>query len=507
MPERSREADYVVVGEGSSGCVVVNRLSEDPSVTVLLIEAGGSGEADPAVATPGRWTSLIGSEYDWGYATRPEPGLVNRIIDVPRGKAYGGSSAMNAMVHIRGHRRCFDRWQSLGNPGWGYDDLLPLFKRSERNDDGPSECRGADGPLAVSRCLDPHASHEAFLDAAERHGFRADERHDFNLPEPEGVAGFYQKNILAGRRHSAAAAFLLPALSRANVEVLPRAHAARLLVEGPRAVGVEYLRGGRLEHVRARREVVLCAGAVDSPRLLMRSGIGPAGHLRERGIDVVTDLPGVGRNLHDHLKLSVRWAGKIEMPGSTVTAGLFVPSENASWPDLQFYVGRGLDQPERVITITVSLVRPHSRGAITLQSSDADDAPVIQMNYLKAQADVDALVRGVGLARALGASAAYDSLSGNEIEPGSEATSAADLGRFVRQMSDSIYHAAGTCRMGPASDADAVVDAQLRVHGLEGVRVADASIMPEAVNAPTHAACVMIGERCAELVAAHRGGE
>jgi choline dehydrogenase len=502
VPDHSREADYIVVGAGSSGCVVVNRLSRDPSVSVLLIEAGASGEGDPAVTTPGQWTSLFGSQYDWGYATEPEPGLANRVIDVPRGKAYGGSSAMNAMVHIRGDRRCFDHWQSLGNPNWGYGELLPRFRRSERNDDGPSEYRGADGLLAVSHCIDPHASHEAFLGAAAGHGFRADARHDFNAPEPEGVAGFYQKNILAGRRQSAASAFLVPVLSRGNLAVLPRARAARVLVEGRRAVGVEYLRGGRLERARARREVVLCAGAVDSPRLLMLSGVGPAGHLREHGIGVVADLPGVGRNLHDHLKLSIRWSGRIELPGSTVTAGLFVPPEAALWPDLQFYVGRGLDQPERVVTITASLVRPRSRGAITLRSAEADAAPIIRMNYLEAQADVDTLVRGVELARAFGASAAYDRVRGDEIEPGKEVTSAAELDRFVRRMSDSIYHAAGTCRMGPASDADAVVDARLRVHGLESLRVADASIMPEVVNAPTHAACVMIGETCADMVTA-----
>jgi choline dehydrogenase len=234
----------------------------------------------------------------------------------------------------------------------------------------------------------------------------------------------------------------------------------------------------------------------------MLSGVGPAAHLREHGIGVVADLPGVGRNLHDHLKLSIRWTGRIELSGSTVTAGLFVPPETASWPDLQFYVGRGLDQPERVVTITASLVRPRSRGAITLRSADADAAPVIRMNYLEAQADVDVLVRGVGLARAFGASAAYDRVRSEEIEPGKDVASAADLDRYVRRMSDSIYHAAGTCRMGPASDADAVVNARLQVHGLDGLRVADASIMPEVVNAPTHAACVMIGEACADMVTA-----
>ena len=391
------------------------------------------------------------------------------------------------MVHIRGHRRSFDGWRALGNPGWGYDDLLPLFKRSEHNDAGASDYRGVGGPLAVSRCLDPHLSHHAFLSAATAHGFRADPHYDFNVPEPVGVAGFYQRNILNGRRHSAASAFLVPVMSRSNVEVRSRAQVTRLIVEGRRVAGVEYLRDGVLTHVRAAREVVLCAGAVDSPRLLMLSGIGPADHLRAHGIDVVADLSGVGRNLQDHLKLSIRWKGKTTLPGSTVTAGLFMSSSSTPPSDLQFYVGRGLDQPDDLVTITVSLVKPQSRGSITLRSADPLVAPVIRANYLQADADAAALVHGARLARQLGESRAYDDLRTVELEPGMSVTSDRDLDDFVRQKADTIYHLAGTCRMGPASDPDAVVDSHLRVHGLEGIRVADASIMPEVVNAPTHA--------------------
>jgi choline dehydrogenase len=467
---------------------------------VLLLEAGSSGETDPQVTTPGRWASLCGSPYDWNYTTGEEPGLAQRRISVPRGKVHGGSSAINAMVHIRGHRDCFDAWQALGNPGWGYEDVLPLFKRSERHDGKVTEFRGVEGPLAVSHCRDAHASHHAFLSAAVERGFRADPSYDFNQPEPDGVAGFYQRNILDGRRHSAAAAFLAPAMTRTNVEVRSGARVTRLILEQRRVVGAEYLQDGRVERVHATREVLLCAGAIDSPRLLMLSGIGPADHLRESGVEPIAELPGVGRNLQDHLKLSIRWKGKTSLPGSTVTAGLFT-SSNPGWPsDLQFYVGRGLDQPDDVVTITVSLVRPASRGTITLRSADPLAAPIISAGYLLADADAAALVRGAQFARELGASRAYDELRSDETEPGANVTSATELEHFVRAKADTIYHLAGTCRMGPDSDDSAVVDAALRVHGIEGLRVADASIMPTVVNAPTHAASVMIGEKCATLV-------
>jgi choline dehydrogenase len=442
----------------------------------------------------------MGSPFDWNYATEAEPGLEDRRIGVPRGKAHGGSSAINAMVHIRGHRRCFDSWQAAGNAGWGYDDLLPLFMRSERNDGGGSTHRGSEGPLAVSHCLDPHAGHHAFLSAAVERGFRADPRYDFNVPEPVGTAGFFQRNILNGRRHSAAAAFLAPAMVRGNVDVRSRARVLRLISEGRRVIGVDYLEDGHVKRARAEREVVLCAGAVDSPRLLMVSGIGPAEPLRAHGIDVISSLRGVGSNLQDHLKLSVRWQGTTTFPGSTVTAGLFTSSNGGSPPDLQFYVGRGSNQPDDVVTITVSHVRPRSRGSISLWSADPLAAPIIRANYLQADEDVTALIRGAILAREFGRSRAYDEIRLNEIEPGDNMTSERDLVTFVRQKAETIYHLAGTCRMGPDSDAGAVVDASLRVHGIEGLRVADASIMPEVVNAPTHAACVAIGEKCSALL-------
>ena len=509
QPTAGREYDYVVVGAGSSGCALAARLSEDPSVRVLLVEAGESAAADEAVQTPGRWVSLIGSRWDWQYTTEGAPAMGGRRIACPRGRALGGSSAINAMTCVRGHRADFDRW-GAANPGWRFDDVLPYFVRSERNSRGASAYHGAAGPLAVSDGLDPHAGHAAFLEAARQRGFGAAPDWDFNGPVQANGAGYVQKNILDGRRHSAAAAYLAPARSRRNLTILSRARAARIVVEGRRAVALEYYRddGGQAT-ARASREIVVCCGVVDSPRLLMLSGIGPADHLRAVGLPVRLDLPGVGANLQDHLKISVRWKGRGMLPPSTVTAGLFTWSSEAARqaaspadaPDLQYYVGRGVDAPDPFVTITASLVRPVSRGEIRLRSADPLAPPVIRTGYLDAPEDVRALAAGVRLAREIAGAQAYDALRGEEIEPGADVRTEGEVTEFLRRAADTIYHPAGTCRMGGGPQG--VVDADLRVHGLEGLRVADASIMPDVVNATTHAACVMIGEKAADLI---RGG-
>jgi len=495
------EFDYIVVGAGSAGCVLANRLTADPAVRVLLLEAGGREHDDPAILAPGRWVSLMGSRWDWAYETEPEPGLNGRRIGFPRGKVLGGSSAINAMAFVRGHALDFDAWRDAGNPGWGFEDLLPYFKRSERNSRGASEHRGGEGPLAVSDTTDPHAAHEAFLAAARSLGFEARPDWDFNGARQENGAGYYQKNILDGRRHSAAAAFLVPALPRPNLVVHSSSLASRLLIERGRARGIEYVRDGRVRQARAAREVVLCAGAVDSPKLLLLSGIGHADRLRALGIPVAVDLPGVGANLQDHLRIGVRWRGRQELPPSTVSAGLFVRSDPARTrlsPDLEYYVGRGLDESDPFVTITVALARPASRGSIGLSSARPEDPPIIRAHYLREPGDLEAVLKGVRLARALGQARAYETLVAEELEPGADARTDADLAAFVRAAAGTIFHPAGTCPMG--RDAMAVVDAALRVRGIEGLRVADASIMPAVVNAPTHAACVMIGERAADLL-------
>lgn len=467
----------------------------------MVIEAGSPIAGDEAVAIPGRWTSLIGSPRDWGYASEAEAALDGRRITFPRGKAYGGSSATNAMTFVRGHRADFDGWRDAGCAGWGFDDLLPLFTRSEANSRGRSAFHGADGPLAVSDTPDPHRAHAAFLDAASALGYQSRPDWDFNGAAQEGGAGYVQKNIRNGRRHDTASAFLTPAMARPNVRLVGGASAQRVLIERGRAIGVEYVANGRREVVRAAREVVLCAGVIGTPKLLMLSGLGPAAELRRYRIGVVADLPAVGAHLQDHVKISVRWRGRALLPASTATAALFVQSSvrrGTPSPDLQFYVGRGLAQEDPFATITIALQRPASRGRVALRSADAADPPLIEPRYLSEPADLTALVEGVALIREVGNTAAFRAVHEEETEPGAAVTTRPAVEAFIRRAVDTIYHPAGTCRMGTGDDA--VLDPVLRVRGVDGLRVADASIMPAVVNAPTHAACVMIGEKCADLL-------
>ena len=500
------EFDFVVIGAGSSGCVVVNRLSADSQTRVLLLEAGGP-DVHPLIPVIGQWTALSGTEVDWNYSTEPEPGLDGRSIKWPRGKTYGGSSAIGAAAYVRGHQLDFDGWADEAGPAWAYREVLPYFRMSEDNVRGASPYHGAGGPMPVADTTDPHAGHLAFLEAARELGFAADPQWDFNGAQQENGAGFYQKNLRDGRRHSAAAAFLTPILNRPTLTVRPHAQVKRLLFTGNRVTGVEYLRGGAagakptVEQVRVSREVIVCAGVIESPKILMLSGIGPADHLRAHGISVVRDMPGVGANLHDHPRIGFRWAGLTTLPGSTVSAGLLTHSirgVNPGAPNLQFYVGRGLTASDPAIAFSVTISRPHSRGSISLRSADPFAAPMIRAGYFTDGRDMDAALEAVRLARAIAASRAYARLRGAATDPLDSETTPDQIRAFVRRTTSTIYHPGGTCRMGVGPDS--VVGPQLKVHGIEGLRVADASIMPTVVNAQTNAACWMIGERTASFI-------
>jgi len=492
------EFDVIIVGAGSTGCVLANRLSAHPQTRVLLIEAGGP-EANPVIQVPGQWTSLLGTDLDWNYATEPEPGLGGRSSRWPRGKSHGGSSSINAMAYVRGHQLCFDAWAREAGPAWGYRALLPYFRRVEDNSRGASDYHGAGGPLAVSDTTDPHAGHLAFLEAAREHGFTADPRFDFDGPRQENGAGFYQKNIRDGRRHSAAAAFLVPVLGLPNLVVWSQTQALRVTFTGRRATGVAVLREGRTVTARARREVILSAGAIESPKMLMLSGIGPADELRRQDITVVQDLPGVGRNLQDHLRVSMRWAALQPIAPSSVSAGLFTFSQRGGAPrppDLQFYIGRGLSVVDNFVTLTAAMTQPASRGRLTLRSSDPLAAPVIRPNYFSEPGDLRAMVEGVRLLQSLAGARAYGPLRGAPADSAAPPKSHAELEAFIRRAADTIFHPVGTCRMGTGPEA--VVDPHLRVRGVEGLRVADASVFPVNLNSQIHAACVMIGAWAAE---------
>ncbi|MBD2520395.1 GMC family oxidoreductase N-terminal domain-containing protein [Nostoc sp. FACHB-973] len=502
--------DYIVIGAGSAGCVVANRLTEDPEITVLLLEAGNPA-TKPEIQIPAECVNLIGTEVDWGYFSEPEPYLNNRKILCSRGKVVGGSSSINFMLYVRGNPHDYDRWQELGNPGWSYEDVLPYFKKSEHQQRGVDAYHSVDGELSVSDLIAPAPISHRFVEACVAAGY--DYNPDFNAKQQSG-AGFYQHTIKDGKRHSAAAAFLLPIVERSNLTVTTGVLVTRLLFEGTRAVGVEYLHKGMLHQVGVNKEVILSAGAFDSPKLLMLSGIGNASQLQALGISVVLDLQGVGQNLQDHILVPVVYQSIQDLHFASTSsigeAGLYLHSEGNSEiaPDLQFFFAPvqflPLGYPAAAFGFTdvVSLTRLQNRGSVSLRSSDPQDTPMIRMNYLQSEADVQKLVAAIKLARQLFQMSHFDEFRGAEIAPGADVQSDADIEAYIRDTCSTVWHPVGTCKMG--NDHMAVVDPELRVHGIEGLRVVDASIMPTITTGNTNAPTIMIGEKAADLIKAGR---
>lgn len=526
------EFDYVIVGGGTAGCVLAARLSEDKSVSVAMLEAGGPDKSVLIHAPAGVVAMLPTRINNYAYETTPQPGLNGRKGYQPRGRTLGGSSSINAMLYVRGHRWDYDHWAELGNPGWSYDEVLPYFKRSEHNEQFHDAYHGQGGPLNVTYPRHASAINQMFLDAAALNGLRLNP--DYNGAEQEG-AFLYQVTHKDGERCSAAKAYLTPNRSRPNLKVMTHAVAARLLFEGQRAVGVEFHQDGELKQVRARREVLLASGTFGSPQLLLVSGVGPAEELQALGIPVVRNLPGVGKNLQDHIDyvqgwrtrsntqtfgVSLRGVAKVAaamlewrnrrtgiITSPFAEAGAFIRSHpDLAAPDLQLvFVLAIVDDHARKahvghgISCHVEVLRPFSRGEVRLGSRDARDAPVIDPRFLDDERDLQLLVKGARAQMRIIGSTPFDPVRGKMLYP-VDPDDPIGLAADIRNRADTQYHPVGTCKMGPVEDPMAVVDEKLRVRGMPGLRVIDASIMPTLPGGNTNAPTIMIAEKAAGLI-------
>jgi len=523
-----RTYDYIIVGAGSAGCVLANRLSAQSADTVLLLEAGGA-DSNPFIHMPAGLARLVGNaRIDWQYYTEPEPELNGRRLYWPRGRVLGGSSSLNAMCYTRGHRLDYDEWAALGADGWDYANVLPYFRKSEDQARGPSEHHGVGGPLSVEDLRFRNPLSATFVEAALQCGLERNS--DFNGAVQDGV-GFYQVTQRRGRRCSAAVAYLRPVSRRGNLEILTRCLATRVLFQGKRAVGVEYRSGGELHRARAECEVILAAGAIASPQLLMLSGIGRADELRALGIQTVAESPQVGRNLQDHLDfctlskctqsitydfnlyqelaVAVRYLLTRSGPGvsNIAEAGGFVRTHLApdQRPDIQLhFVPAQLDDhgrnrlSGRGYTVHACALRPLSRGHLSLRSGRPDDAPRIFASYLNEPKDMDVMLEGIRWSREILHAAAFAPFRGAEVCPGDAITTRLGLEETLRRKAETIYHPVGSCRMG--ADPASVVDCQLRVRGVDALRIADASVMPRLIGGNTNAPTMMIAEKLADLL-------